>query len=83
MKKLTPYQTFQDERGELVGLINQMHWEEFNYIESRAGSVRGNHYHKETQELFFIIEGEGRIEITTLAGDSQSMPFGAGDIFFD
>lgn len=58
MRKIAPYMIRQDARGKLIGLLNEGTWEEFNYLETRAGETRGNHYHKDTREVFFIIEGE-------------------------
>jgi dTDP-4-dehydrorhamnose 3,5-epimerase-like enzyme len=52
-----------DERGSIQGLVNQGNWKELNLISSDAGVIRGNHYHKNTQELFIILEGE--IEVQT------------------
>lgn len=61
---ISPYFYFKDDRGEIRGLIQDMDFEEINYVESEKGAVRGNHYHKETKEAFFIISGKIRIELT-------------------
>lgn len=66
MKILTPYKQFADSRGSFSGLTNSGTWEEFNYLETNAGEVRGGHYHKESLELFYIIDGELDIQITDL-----------------
>ncbi len=47
-----------DARGAMVGVSNVGTWREVNYVTSRAGATRGNHYHKESHELVFILEGE-------------------------
>ena len=60
-KLLKPFHNFYDNRGEIKGIINEGNWEESNLIFSKKGSIRGNHYHKETTELIFLIEG--KIEI--------------------
>jgi mannose-6-phosphate isomerase-like protein (cupin superfamily) len=57
MRMLAPEQSSVDERGGFWG-ITRRSWQEANYIETKAGQVRGNHYHKFTEELFFIISGE-------------------------
>ncbi len=80
MKKLAPYQLKEDERGKLVGLINEGKWEEFNYLETKAGCTRGNHYHKETVELFFILEGVIDIEIISPKGTVFNDQVKQGDI---
>ena len=81
------YFVHNDERGSIQGLINQGNWRELNFIISDAGVVRGNHYHKKTQELFIILEGE--IEVRTqavregkLVGDLSVHQVKAGDVFW-
>jgi quercetin dioxygenase-like cupin family protein len=68
MKIIKPYKNFKDTRGEFFGIVNNGLWEELNYIETEAGQTRGGHYHKETQELFFILEGTIEIQLTSLDG---------------
>ena len=80
MKKLVPYVTRKDARGRLVGLLNEGTWEEFNYLETRAGETRGNHYHLKTTEIFFIISGEIDVKITNSNGISSNEHLSAGDI---
>ncbi len=55
---LKSYFSHKDDRGSILGISNKFNIEEINLIESKSGSVRGNHYHKKSFELFFIIEGE-------------------------
>ena len=62
MKIIKPYKTFKDARGALTGIINEGVWKEVNYLETEKGQMRGNHYHKSTSELFYIIDG--KIEVT-------------------
>jgi dTDP-4-dehydrorhamnose 3,5-epimerase-like enzyme len=71
MKILESYKQFTDSRGMFLGIVNSGQWEEVNYIETKAGQVRGGHYHKETRELFFIIEGEIDITIQDLRGNHR------------
>ncbi len=67
MQKLLPYTTKSDERGVFLGITQDV-WAEVNYVKTVAGQIRGNHYHKHTKELFFIISGEMRIFIQDLDG---------------
>jgi dTDP-4-dehydrorhamnose 3,5-epimerase-like enzyme len=46
-----------DQRGRLVNLISTGCWQEVNHIWSLAGTERGNHYHRQTRELFYILCG--------------------------
>jgi len=80
MKRIKPYQQREDVRGKLIGLMNEGTWEEFNYLETKAGEIRGNHYHKNTKELFFIIEGEIDIEITQQNGAVSIEHITTGDV---
>src|SRR2546423_14847110 len=51
------------------------------FIELRAGTVRGNHYHKVKEEWVYIIQGEVVLiaeEIETKA--RESVPLRAGDL---
>ena len=57
------YFNHKDERGSILGIINKNLWEEINFTTSEKGAKRGGHYHKYTEELFFILEGE--IEVIT------------------
>ncbi len=48
---------FQDERGCLKQLFGKGGWNQANIITSYPGSLRGNHYHINNREMFFIIKG--------------------------
>ncbi|MEW6618561.1 MAG: cupin domain-containing protein [bacterium] len=83
MKRLKPYVIFEDNRGVFLGITHDHIWKEINIIETCANVMRGNHYHKFTTELFYIIEGDIDVEIYSLKDDLQKMEFKAkkGDIF--
>lgn len=53
-----------DDRGEFICFISDRlrEYSDLNYTETSSGSVRGNHFHKETKELFILLSGE--IELT-------------------
>jgi dTDP-4-dehydrorhamnose 3,5-epimerase-like enzyme len=80
MKRIEPYMRREDARGKLIGLMNEGLWEEFNYLETGAGQVRGNHYHAQTLELFFIIDGEIDIVIVRPDGEVINDHLVAGDM---
>ena len=69
-------------------MVNFGNWEEINIISSEAHSIRGNHYHKYTDELFIILEG--RIKITLqnvltnkkLGKKKKTFEVLKGDVFF-
>lgn len=53
---LTPDFAFQDDRGELVQLVHTG-YEQVNVLVSRAGTVRGGHYHRRSREAFYVVRG--------------------------
>ena len=80
------YFVHNDERGTLEGLINFGNWEEINMIISEAGVERGNHYHKETTELFIILDGEIKVTVQKidngrLVGNAEEVKVKKGDVF--
>lgn len=83
IKFIKNYFAHSDERGSIKGLFNFGVWEEGNLITSKAGTIRGGHYHKGTSELFIILDG--KIEITTkeLGVDKEAVSIvESGDVFF-
>ena len=60
-KRLKPDFEFRDMRGTLVQLAHEG-YEQINVLTTRAGVIRGGHYHKETVEAFFVVDGQ--VEIT-------------------
>jgi dTDP-4-dehydrorhamnose 3,5-epimerase-like enzyme len=86
IRRVDRYVSREDSRGSFEGLINRGVWREFNLITSFAGVKRGGHYHKESDELFFIIEGEivvhaQRVTVGKLAGPLEVFNFAQGDVF--
>jgi mannose-6-phosphate isomerase-like protein (cupin superfamily) len=81
VQKIDPYASRLDERGGFLGITREG-WAEINFIETAAEQTRGNHYHKETRELFFIISGEIEITIDNiLSGEHSEMRVSKGDVF--
>ena len=68
-----------DERGCLFQLCHDG-WKQVNVCKSRKGTLRGNHFHKENKEAFFVVEG--KIEMT-LERDGMTKKVNAeqGDFF--
>jgi len=63
MQYLKLYTINKDLRGSFFGVTNKYTWGEINYIETFAMVERGNHYHKSTLELFYILEGRINVMI--------------------
>lgn len=86
IKILNRYTVHEDPRGRLEGLINFGEWREINMISSKPHVKRGNHYHKETLELFIILDGELEVVCQKVAdgkvsGNVQRFDFKSGDVF--
>ena len=63
MKKITLQEVFKDERGRIDTIFAGKPWKEINKFSSMKGAVRGNHYHKKTEELIFIMDGKIKVVI--------------------
>lgn len=76
---LAPNFTFLDQRGDLVQLVRDG-WKQVNYIESKKGVIRGNHFHKLNREAFYVISG--RFRLTLQNNDiKEECLFQKGDMF--
>ena len=58
-----PPTTRSDDRGEITDILVKENVEYVTLITSKAGTVRGNHYHKETVQSVYILDG--RIKMLT------------------
>lgn len=86
LKIIKRYFMHEDKRGTLEGLVNFGEWKEMNLISSLAGVERGNHYHKETLELFIILEGKINVILLKvkdgkLVGSKTERIVNRGDVF--
>jgi len=82
MKFLKPGFEFEDERGIFKEIIRGDGWRELNLAGRWKGVNSGNHYHKRTRELFYVIEGSGRLTIEhARTGKIKVYPFKTNDIF--
>lgn len=66
---------FEDERGSIDQLIHEG-YRQVNVITSRKGVVRGNHYHRQNSEAFYIVSGALRLTV-----GEQEYQFRTGDFF--
>lgn len=84
---LENYTQILDSRGFMKGLINQGNWKELNFFFTKSGQIRGNHYHKVTEELFIILKGKIEIELTSVNSEginnnhSKKVIVKNGDVF--
>ena len=57
--KISP--AFSDARGEIIDILKNSVVEYATLITSKKGSVRANHFHKETFQYVYVLEGRMRI----------------------
>ncbi len=80
VKILKPDFVFEDERGMLAQLVSAG-YSQVNAVFTKKGAVRGNfHYHKETEECFFVLSGEIRVTLS-LDDKNETHIFKTGDMF--
>ena len=68
-----------DERGSLTQLIHDG-YNQVNVLETKKGSTRGVHFHKESVEAFYLITGSVDAEFIGKESN-ESIKFRAGDFF--
>ena len=76
---LKPDFEFKDERGELVQLVHDG-YKQFNVVTSCGGVLRGDHYHKLNNEVFFVISGSFELK-ASLGEEEETYVFKKGDMF--
>lgn len=62
-----------DNRGAFYGLMNTGNWKESNVIETNKGEIRGNHYHKETDEVIFMLSGKAKVLLTDIKNPTDTI----------
>lgn len=76
---LSPDFIHEDERGRLTQLVHEG-YEQFNIIFSKKDVLRGDHFHKENKEAFYVISGKFRLDAEK-DGTRESYTFSDGDMF--
>lgn len=57
MKITRAFLAFQDERGQIYDVLKNAEFDSVSMIVSKAGTIRGNHYHKDTHQYLHVIKG--------------------------
>ena len=71
----------QDARGIILDVLRDSPVEFTTLVTSKAGSVRGNHYHTEATVHVFILEGSFEVYSKDVRGDEQTAAVvGTGDV---
>ena len=71
MQKILPRIANSDERGKIETIFAGKNFREINYFQSKKGMVRGNHYHKETEELIYLLKGKVVFKIKHIKGTDE------------
>ena len=66
MEFLEKYVINKDDRGSFNGICNKYTWGEINYISTVGGVERGNHYHRYTKEMFYILSGKIEVQVENI-----------------
>jgi quercetin dioxygenase-like cupin family protein len=61
MKIEKPDVKYADPRGEIVDILVKEPVEYVTLIRSRTGAVRGNHFHRETLQWIYLLEGRLKV----------------------
>lgn len=72
----------QDIRGKFMEVWRGGDWHAMNFFTIKKGCSRGGHYHKETRELFFIVEGQCEVKLRDIrTGRESQFTAGQEDVF--
>jgi dTDP-4-dehydrorhamnose 3,5-epimerase-like enzyme len=82
MEFLEKYTIHEDSRGGFLGIINKYTWGEINFVRTKAGVVRGNHYHRYTKELFYVLSGEIQIDVKNIVSNEEHHFLAKPDMVF-
>lgn len=61
VRKIKP--VFEDERGKIFDLLEDENILHVGIITSKAGTIRGNHYHKIAKQFNYILKGKAELII--------------------
>jgi quercetin dioxygenase-like cupin family protein len=67
MKIIATQINHQDDRGSIMDLIEGANINSVTFISFKKGAVRGNHYHKQTIQWNYVIQG--KIKLVAQVGD--------------
>lgn len=71
---------FADARGSIVDVMQDGDFQHATLIDSVAGAVRGNHYHRETWQWLYVVSGAIRYVVGLPDGTQQEGVLHRGDL---
>lgn len=69
--KLSP--NFEDERGAITDILTHVNIDAVTLISSAPQAVRANHFHKETTQWTYVIEGEVEYHFKKIGSEGQEL----------
>lgn len=72
---------FEDDRGSITDLLNDVAIQHIGLITSKGGMVRGNHYHEKAAQYNFVISGKIEVATKEPGGEVESTVAVAGTYF--
>lgn len=79
LEKLKVDFDFHDSRGSLTQLVHEG-YKQVNVLFTRSGVERGGHFHKESNECFYVVKGT--VQVTAkLKGKEETVSFGEHEFF--
>lgn len=73
---------FEDERGTIRDILTGEEVNSVTIITCKAGSVRGNHFHKKTNQYTYIVSGKVLFAAQESNGPVETRELTAGDLVF-
>lgn len=61
-----------DSRGYLYQLFSDT-WKQVNLLYSKINTFRGDHYHKENKEVFFLISGKCKLKLINMITEEEKI----------
>ncbi|TAN45974.1 MAG: cupin domain-containing protein [Nitrospirae bacterium] len=71
---------FVDERGEITDIIENTSVNSITILNTKKGYVRANHYHKETTQYTYVIEGSFRYYAQAPNEETKEVIIAKGDL---
>jgi quercetin dioxygenase-like cupin family protein len=82
MKVTHPPYNHKDDRGEITDILVKEEIDFITIITSVKGAVRGHHYHKETVQYVYILEGRMKLLVRTPDQPTTAIILEKGDLAF-
>ena len=80
MKVMRIQPAFEDERGQITDILAKEEIQFVTLITQAKGTTRGNHYHKETVQWNYVLEGKLKLLTQFDGSPVQSTLLEAGDL---